>query len=45
MTVVNYDYCPECDKKGVTRRSVSEGWRYGCKYCGWENIVSGGPKG
>lgn len=43
MAAVEYDYCPECFKKGVTR-TFFYGWRYRCRYCGWGYTNDGGGK-
>ena len=43
MGAVEYDYCPDCGKKGVTR-TYHYGWRYSCRYCDWGYTDHGGGK-
>lgn len=40
LSASDYLYCPDCEKKGVTRRFYSED-QWCCRYCGWGVYTSG----
>lgn len=40
---VEYDYCPDCGKKGVTK-TYHYGRHYSCRYCDWGYTEDSGGK-